>query len=69
MVHVKNCPLGTGGRGRTCTQFYIDGKSQKYCYGVVDLMTDEPLAVCKNCKDYYAGEQCEQDFQEFLKRD
>lgn len=26
-------------------------------------MNDEPLEICKNCKDWVHGEQCEIDFE------
>ncbi len=38
-------------RERPSIEFCKDGKPQYYCYGYIDAMTDEMLAVCKNCKD------------------
>lgn len=63
MVHVTRCPCKDG-RGRSTTEFFKDGKPQIYCYGWIDGMTDEPLEICKKCKDWVHGEQCEQDFKE-----
>lgn len=67
MVHVKKCPCKNG-RGRPTTEFYKDGKPQIYCYGWIDLYNDEPLDVCKNCKDWVHGEQCEYDCRENFKQ-
>lgn len=66
MVHVKRCPY-KGGRGKPTTEFHIDGKPQIYCYGWIDGMTNEPLEICKNCKDWVYGEQCEKDFENHIK--
>lgn len=62
MVHVKKCPHGK--RGRPTTEFHINGKPQIYCMGWIDLMYDEPLEVCKRCKDFVSGEQSEMDFEQ-----
>ena len=67
MVHVKKCPCELG-RGRATTEFYINGKPQIYCLGWIDSMTDEPLEVCQNCKDWVNGEQCKQDFKKWILR-
>ena len=61
MVHVRKCPYGK--RGKPTTEFYIDGKPQIYCYGWIDGMTDEALDICKSCKDWANGEQCDKDFE------
>ena len=65
MVHVKKCPCKEG-RGKPTTEFHkvVDGKKkpQIYCCGWMDSMTDEPYEICKNCKDWVNGEQCEYDF-------
>lgn len=66
MVHVKKCPCKDG-RGKPITQFYIGAKPQSYCLGWVDRMNDEPLDICKNCKDWAWGEQCAIDFEEAKK--
>lgn len=66
MVHVTRCPYEKG-RGKPTTQFYINGKPQIYCYGWMDCMTDEWLEICKQCKDWVYGEQCEKDYKKFLK--
>ena len=63
MVHVRKCPCEYG-RGVPTTEFYKDDKPMIYCIGWVDSATDEPLPICKNCKDWYMGEQCEEDFSE-----
>lgn len=34
-----------------------------YCRGWVDKMTDEPIPICENCKDWAYGWQCELDFR------
>ena len=60
MVHVNKCPYGH--RGRPTTEFHVDGKPMIYCMGWIDMETDEALPICKNCKDWYMGEQCEKDF-------
>ncbi len=65
MVHVKKCPYRYG-RGKPSTEFYIDGKPQIYCYGWMDLMTEEPLKICKECADWVYGEQCDEDFKAVL---
>lgn len=62
MVHIRKCPCKYG-RGRPSTEFYLHGKPQIYCYGWLDAMTDEPLEVCKKCKDWSYGEQMEIDFR------
>lgn len=62
MVHVKKCPYEAG-RGKPTTEFYIDEKPQIYCLGWINYMNDEPLEICKNCKDWVYGEQCEIDFE------
>ena len=62
MVHVRKCPCEYG-RGNPTTEFYRNGKPMIYCMGWIDKMTDDPLPICKNCKDWYMGEQCEEDFQ------
>lgn len=67
MVHVRKCPLGKGMRGNPTTEFYHDGKPQIYCYGRIDLRTDEYLEQCKLCKDFVDGVQFEEDFQNHLK--
>ncbi len=64
MVHVKKCPHGK--RGKPTTEFYkmVNGekKPQIYCMGWIDCMTDEPLEICRNCKDWVSSEQCSYDF-------
>lgn len=62
MVHVKKCPFMK--RGKPSTEFYINDKPQIYCMGWIDKMTDEPLSICKNCKDWNRGEQIEIDFRQ-----
>lgn len=64
MVHVKKCPLGRGRRSRPTTEFYINGKPQIYCMGWINMMTDDPLENCKNCKDFVHGEQLEIDWEQ-----
>ncbi len=66
MVHVRKCPLGK--RGRPTTEFHIDGKPQIYCYGWEDKMNDEPLEECLNCADFVRGEQCELDYELYIKQ-
>ena len=66
MVHVKKCPLGD--RGRATTEFYIEGKPQKYCYGRTDMMNDEPFEECKRCLDYVNGEQMRKDIKEYCEQ-
>lgn len=66
MVHVKNCPLSKRlGRGKPVFEFWKNGKPQMYCYGYTNpYWDDEPLDECKNCLDWYLGEQMEKDFEE-----
>ena len=66
MVHVAKCPLKN--RGNPITAFWIKDKPQIYCSGWIDIMTEEVLPECKNCKDYVDGNQCDIDFEEELKR-
>lgn len=63
MVHVAKCPYSEG-RGLPTTEFHIDGKPQIYCRGWEDKRTDEPIEVCKNCKDFVYGSQIEKDYEE-----
>lgn len=65
MVHVRACPLGK--RGKPTTEFYKDGKPQIYCFGWVDMRTDEPLKECKACKDFVYGEQIDIDYENWRK--
>ena len=65
MVHVRKCPCEYG-RGRPTTEFYRNGKPMIYCMGWIDKMTDDPLPICKNCKDWYMGMQCEEVFSDWL---
>lgn len=66
MVHVRKCP-SKWGRGRPTTEFYdAEQKPQIYCEGWIDRATDEPLEICKKCKDWVHGEQCEEDFEQML---
>lgn len=39
-------------KGRASLEFYKDGKPQYYCYGYIDMMYDETLPECKECKKY-----------------
>ena len=68
MVHVRKCPCKNG-RGRPTTEFYHKGKPQIYCYGWKDMMTDEAIDVCKNCKDWVYGRQLEEDFEKHLQEE
>ena len=38
-------------RGKASAEWHKDGKPQQYCLGYINLMTDELLEVCRNCKD------------------
>lgn len=66
MVHVSKCPCEYV-RGAPTTEFHKDGKPMVYCMGWVDCATDDPLPICKECKDWYMGEQCEKDFEDFMR--
>lgn len=59
MVHVKKCPYGK--RGRPSTEFYLDGKPQIYCFGWIDLQTDDLVSKCKNCADHVSKAQADFD--------
>lgn len=59
MVHGK-CK-NPEGRGRITTEFYINGKPQRYCLGWYDSETEETIEVCKKCKDFAMGEQILED--------
>lgn len=53
-------------RGKASIEWHDeDGKPQYYCYGYIDLTTDELLEVCRNCKDnvIYAQEDLERSCQ------
>lgn len=67
MVHVSKCPLGKNQRGMSTTEFYHNGKPQKYCYGRIDMMTEEALEECKACKDWVYGRQFDEDFETHLR--
>ena len=60
MVHVRKCPCEHG-RGKATTEFYKDGKPQIYCYGWIDLRTDEPLEICRDCADFVYNAQDDLD--------
>lgn len=49
-------------RGKPSVEWYKDGVPQYYCYGYIDLMTDELLDACKNCVGHvkHAQEDLEQ---------
>lgn len=62
MVHVK-CVFGKGNKGRTTTEFYIDGKPQTYCFGIIDMATDDYLPECVACPEWVYGEQSDEDYR------
>lgn len=39
-------------RGKSSIEWHKDGVPQYYCYGYVDMMTDELIEVCRNCIDH-----------------
>lgn len=39
-------------RGNPTIAWYKDGVPQYYCRGWIDMETDEPLEVCRNCIDH-----------------
>ena len=71
-VEMERCVLVRKGivkyKGKPTIEFYKDGKPQYYCYGYMDLMTDEPFEECVNCKKWVYGEQCEKDYEEEIAR-
>ncbi len=46
-------------RGKPTIEFHKDGKPQYYCYGYVDYSTDEPIEICKQCKDFVDNAQAD----------
>lgn len=64
-VHVRKCPYGK--RARATTEFVKDGKPQKYCTGWIDCATDDFMEICQNCADWFRGETCDKDFEEWSK--
>lgn len=52
-------------RGRPTIEWFKDGIPQYYCYGWANLMTDEPLEVCKNCPDFV--DRANEDLIKWLK--
>lgn len=39
-------------RGRPSVEWYKDGKPQYYCYGYIELETDDVLPECKECRSH-----------------
>ena len=39
-------------RGKPSLEWRKNGVPQYYCCGYIDLATDEPYEVCRNCLDY-----------------
>ena len=39
-------------RGNPSIEWYKDGVPQYYCYGYIDLATDELYEVCRNCRNH-----------------
>lgn len=61
MARVK-CKLNK--RGKPSVEWHDkDGKPQYYCCGYINLMTDEPLEECQNCRDYV--DRSQDDLEEY----
>lgn len=61
MVHTR-CKFGKD-KGRTTTEFYIDGKPQTYCFGIIDGANDDYLKECVTCPEWVYGEQSDEDYR------
>lgn len=48
-------------RGKPSIEWHKDGIPQYYCYGYIDMMTDELLEVCRNCIDHVDRAQEDMD--------
>ena len=48
-------------RGKPSIEWHKDGVPQYYCYGYVDMMTDELIEVCRNCIDHVDRAQEDMD--------
>lgn len=64
MVHVKKCPHRFG-RSKPSTEFYKDGKPQIYCYGWINMITDDTDDICQKCADHVDNAQ--DDLDAYLK--
>lgn len=51
-------------RGKPTIEFYKDEKPQYYCYGYIDVGTDEPLEDCKRCKDFV--DHAQEDLERYM---
>lgn len=65
MVHSKRCPHKYW--GEPTVEFYINNEPQVYCMGFIDRLNNAPLESCLKCKNFYKGEQCRQDYKDYLK--
>lgn len=54
-----------GKRGRRTREWFDGEKDRIYCYGRIDLSTDELIDVCKKCRDCVIHAQ--DDFDEWLR--
>ena len=54
-------------RGRPTVEWHKDGVPQRYCYGCIDMMTDEPLEVCRNCADHV--DRAEEDREKYYAKE
>lgn len=54
-------------RGKPSIEWHKDGVPRYYCYGYIDLMTDELFEVCKNCADHV--DRAEEDLEKWESRE
>lgn len=57
-----DCKYGTP--GRKSTEWYKDGKPMRYCYGWLDVQTDDLVKTCQNCP-HHVG-KANDDYQAYL---
>lgn len=50
-------------RGNPTIEWYKNDVPQYYCRGWIDLMTDDPLELCRNCNNFV--DRAENDLQKW----
>lgn len=51
-------------RGKPTIEFYKDEKPQYYCYGYIDVGTDEPIEDCKRCRHFV--DRAQEDLEKYM---